>query len=204
MTVRHVLLDADGVVQQLPGGWFAAMEPYLGERSRQFLLETWADELPCLRGEGDYLPELARALAAYGVAEPVEAVYAAVWHRIEVYDETVALVHRLRAAGYGVHLGTNQEQRRATYMRTTLGYDELFDVSCYSCELKVAKPDPEFFRRAAGLIGAETAEICFVDDNEANVLAAREARLVAVHWHADHGHPALAELLTGEGVVSGS
>lgn len=199
-----MLLDADGVLQHLPGGWFAAMEPYLGERAREFLLETWSDEKPFLRGDGDYLPELARALAAYGVADPVEVVYAAVWHRIEVVEQTVALIHDLRAAGYGVHLGTNQERRRADYMRTTLGYDDLFDVSCYSCELKAAKPDPEFFRRAAALIGAEPATICFVDDSEPNVTAAREAGLVAVHWALEQGHPALIALLADNGVALGS
>ena len=29
--IRHVLLDADGVVQDLPGGWRAALEPFLGD-----------------------------------------------------------------------------------------------------------------------------------------------------------------------------
>lgn len=180
------------------------MEPYLGDRAREFLLETWSDEKPCLRGEGDYLPELARALAAYGVAEPAEVVYAAVWHRIEVAEETVTLVHDLRAAGYGVHLGTNQEEGRAEYMRATLGYDDLFDVSCYSCELKAAKPDPEFFRRAAALIGSEPTTICFVDDTERNVAAAREAGLAAVHWELDQGHALLLDLLADNGVALGS
>lgn len=60
--IRHVLLDADGVLQDIPGGWYAAMEPYLGGRSREFLHETWADELPMLAGRGDYLPVLAATL----------------------------------------------------------------------------------------------------------------------------------------------
>ena len=85
--IRHVLLDADGVVQDLPGGWYAAMEPFLGERSREFLHETWSDELPMLSGNGDYLPLLAARLAAYGVPEPVEVVYAAVWHRIDLVED---------------------------------------------------------------------------------------------------------------------
>jgi hypothetical protein len=61
-SVRHVLLDADGVLQDLPGGWYAAMEPYLGDRAREFLHETWADEMPMLAGCGDYMPVLAATL----------------------------------------------------------------------------------------------------------------------------------------------
>lgn len=203
MTIRHVLLDADGVLQELPGGWYAAMEPYLGERSREFFQRAWSEELPMLTGDGDYLPLLAAMLQDYGVTDPVETVYAAVWHRIEVVEETVALIHRLRQAGYGVHLGTNQERRRATYMRTTLGYDDLFDVCCYSCEVGVAKPDPGFFAKAAELIGADPAEILFVDDHEPNVLGAREAGLAAVHWHFGAGHTVLESHLDGLGVRLG-
>jgi hypothetical protein len=35
--IRHVLFDADGVIQSLPGGWYAAIEPYVGERAEEFL-----------------------------------------------------------------------------------------------------------------------------------------------------------------------
>jgi hypothetical protein len=34
--IRHVLFDADGVIQSIPGGWHTAMEPYLGERAQEF------------------------------------------------------------------------------------------------------------------------------------------------------------------------
>ena len=201
MVIQHVLFDADGVVQDLPGGWFAAMEPYLGERSREFLLDTWQDELPTLAGEGDYLPLLAAKLVTYGVTTPVDEVYRAVWHRIDVIETTVALVDALRAAGYGVHLGTNQERSRAAHMRTALGYDELFDVSCYSYDLRCAKPSPEFFLEAARRIGADPSSVLFIDDSEKNVDGARLAGLAAVHWHFDHGHDTLLDLLTTHGIT---
>ncbi|MCD6640128.1 MAG: HAD-IA family hydrolase [Nocardioides sp.] len=198
--IRHVLLDADGVLQDLPGGWYAAMEPWLGERSRQFLHEAWEEELPTLRGEGDYLPMLAARLAAYGVRHPVEEVFAAVWHRLDLVEESFELVRRLRERGYGVHLGTNQERNRATHMRVALGYDDLFDVSCYSYDLGVAKPDPEFFREAARRIGAPASAVLFVDDSAANVAGARSAGMAAVHWDLTQGHPVLLEALAGHGV----
>jgi len=47
-------------------------------------------------------------------------------------------VRALRANGYGVHLATNQERYWAAYMRQVPGYDALFGVSCYSCDLEVA------------------------------------------------------------------
>ncbi|MFI5710201.1 HAD family hydrolase [Kribbella sp. NPDC051620] len=115
--IRHVLFDADGVLQDMPGGWYAAMEPCLGERAREFLHRTWKDELPMLAGRGDYLPWLAATLAEYGVKTAVEVVYRDVWHRIVPSDESFAIVEALRRKGYGVHLGTNQEKYRLGLLR---------------------------------------------------------------------------------------
>ncbi|MET7283884.1 HAD-IA family hydrolase [Kribbella sp. NPDC005582] len=198
--IRHVLLDADGVLQDLPGGWYSAMEPYLGERAREFLHRTWKDELPMLAGQGDYLPVLAATLQEFGVVEPVTTVYDAVWKNIVIAEESFEIVRGLRRNGYGVHLGTNQEQYRGGHMRTVLRYDELFDVSCYSHDLGVAKPDPRFFTEAARRIGAEVETVLFVDDNARNVEGARAAGMVAEQWDLTQGHDVLIELLAKHGV----
>ncbi|MFF2266703.1 HAD family hydrolase [Cellulosimicrobium cellulans] len=202
MTVRHVLFDADGVLQHIPDGWHAAVAPYLGDRTREFLLETWSEELPMLVGDGDYLPVLAAGLERYGVKEPAEDVYRAVWFdALEVVEESFDLVRRLRASGYGVHLGTNQESRRVPFMRQTLGYDAEFDTSWYSCELGVAKPDPRFFLETARRIGADPDEVLFVDDTARNVEGARTAGMAGVHWDVSRGHDELVRALAGYGVV---
>jgi putative hydrolase of the HAD superfamily len=195
-----VLFDADGVLQYVPGGWYAAMGRYLGDRAPEFLHRTWRDELPMLAGQGDFLPVLAAALAEYGVCAPVEDVYLDVWHRIEVIADSVAMVRALRAGGYGVHLATNQQMYRARHMREALGYDALFDVSCYSCDLRLAKPDPLFFAEVARRIGAEPSAILFIDDSAPNVEGARESGLAAEHWSFQRGHDELRELLAGHGV----
>jgi putative hydrolase of the HAD superfamily len=189
------MLDADGVIQHIPGGWYEAMEPFLGERAREFLHETWSEELPMLAGRGDYLPVLAEALTRYGITVGVHEVYRSVWHRIDLVQPTVRLIHELRAGGYGVHLATNQERHRGGYMRSVLGYDDLFDVSCYSYDLGFAKPDVGFFQEATRRIGADPSTILFIDDTLPNVDGARAAGLMAEHWHFEHGHDTLRALL---------
>jgi FMN phosphatase YigB (HAD superfamily) len=198
--VRHVLFDADGVLQDLPGGWYTAMEPYLGDRARDFLHETWSDELPMLAGRGDYLPLLAASLERFGVRTPVTEVYDAVWKNVVLIEESLDIVRTLRRNGYGVHLGTNQEMYRGAHMRTALGYDELFDVSCYSYDLGVAKPDPGFFTRAAELIGSAPDTILFIDDTARNITGARTAGLHAEQWDFTQGHAALHALFAHHGV----
>jgi putative hydrolase of the HAD superfamily len=162
----------------------------------------FAAEKPAIRGERDAVDVLAEVLGRYDVQASPEDVFEAVWFRIEPVAETVALVHRLRAAGLGVHLGTNQSLRRAAFMREQLGYDELFDTSCYSAELGLAKPDPAYFRRAAELIGAPAAEVLFVDDVEPNVQAARDVGMAGIHWHLRDGHELFEKLLAEHGVCA--
>lgn len=198
--IRHLLLDADGVVQTIPGGWEEPARRILGDRSPEILEGLLVGELPALRGEGDFLPELRRAFERHGVEGDPDELYAALWNRIEVSTEMVDLVGRLRGTGYGVHLGTNQHRQRAAYLRTELGYDEIFNVSCYSCELGAVKPEAAYFERALALIDAPAAEVLFVDDNGANVEGARAVGLAAEQWRLDDGLPLLLELLGRHGV----
>ncbi|MCW2792397.1 MAG: HAD-superfamily hydrolase, subfamily variant 3 [Nocardioides sp.] len=199
--IRHVLLDADGVLQYVPGGWREALRAYVGDRVDQFVHETTLDEAPCLRGEGDFLPLLAGHLERYGVTRPAAEVYPAIWHDIHVEESSLGLVRDLREVGVGVHLATNQEARRASYMRATLGYDDLFDQSFYSCELGVAKPDAAFFTTAVDRLATTPPEVLFVDDHEPNVVAAREVGLAAEHWTIPDGIPRLHALLEGHGIL---
>ena len=198
--IRHVLFDADDVLQVVPGGWETLVEPYAGDRAPELVRRAWTVERPTLAGDGDFLPLLAEVLAEAGVAAPVEEVFAAVWCRIDPVPASLAVVDALRHNGYGVHLGTNQDRHRAAYLRDALGYDALFDVSCYSHDLGAAKPDPAFFAEAARRIGADPAAILFVDDRPDNVEGARAAGLAAVCWTVDDGHAALLDLLAGHGV----
>jgi putative hydrolase of the HAD superfamily len=87
-------------------------------------------------------------------------------------------------------------------MRTELGYDELFDVSCYSYDLGVAKPDPAFFTRAAARIGADPSTILFIDDTAPNITGARTAGLHAEQWTFTEGHATLHTTFTNYGVTA--
>jgi putative hydrolase of the HAD superfamily len=196
-----VLFDADGVLQDVPGGWEAATEPYLGERTAEFLRRVWHDELEALSGQADLLPLVASALADFGVTAALEEVHRAIWLRIEPVEQTVELVSVLRRSGYGVHLGTNQDRYRAAHMRDVLGYGALFDVSCYSWELGARKPQPAFFAEAARRIGTPPAGILFIDDSARNIAGAREAGLAAEQWTFADGHDALLGLLAKHGVA---
>lgn len=203
MRVRHLLLDADGVLQRVGGaGWRDEIRRRLGDRTDDFVRAVNAHEAPALRGRGTFPEGLDAVLADHGVVvDEVEAFYAALWESITVDDDALALATAARDAGLGVHLVTNQHARRAAYMRTTLGYDDLFDTCFYSCELGVAKPDPDFFAVVLERLGSEPGEVVLVDDSAVNVAAAADAGIVAVHWHLDEGHAQLRSRLAAVGVM---
>jgi putative hydrolase of the HAD superfamily len=200
-SIRHVLFDADGVLQYVPGGWEAAAEPYMGERTMEFLRRVWDDEFPALVGQSELLPLVAAAMADFAVAAPLEEIHRAIWLRMEPVEQSLALVRALRRDGYGVHLGTNQERNRAAHMREVLGYDALFDVSCYSWELGACKPDGAFFVEAARQIGAEPAAILFIEDSARNVAAARDVGF-AEQWTFADGNDILLGILDKHGVAA--
>ena len=199
--IRHVLLDADGVLQHMPGGWAAAVERLLDVGGQEFFELVTRDEKACLRGDGDFVEVLAGHLRALGASVTGEDLHRAVWRSVRVEPSSVALVHALRDAGLAVHLGTNQEAHRAAYMRAELGYDDLFDESFYSCELGQAKPDAGFFAAVLDRLGSAAPEVLFVDDQERNVVAARECGLAAEHWQIDDGIASLRGRLAGHGLA---
>lgn len=201
--VRHLLLDADEVLQH-PGVPGEAAGPYAELITAELIADLDLLNAPAMRGEIDFFVEFARLAQRHGVDVSPDDLFPLMWRSIVVDRESMAIVDAARAAGYGVHLGTNQEHHRGRFMRETLGLDEsLFGVAVYSCEIGLAKPDPAYFEKAVALIGAEPGTVLFVDDKQANVDGARTAGLAAERWELAEGHDVLRELLAGHGVLLG-
>ena len=196
-TVAAVLWDADGVLQHLPEGLEASMRPVVGhlvDDVEGFLAEAFAAERPALAGDARWLEVLPGLLEKWGIADAHDDALR-VWLTIEPVVETREIVERLRAAGVRCYLATNQDEHRGRHMHTTLGYDELFDGCFYSYELRVAKPDPAYFVTVLDRLGLPGDAVLFVDDNAANVEAARSVGLRAEQWHVQDGVAALQEAL---------
>ncbi|WP_284944164.1 HAD family hydrolase [Acidisoma cladoniae] len=89
---------------------------------------------------------------------------------------------KLRVAGLQVHLVTNQEHERASYLMNALGLAAHVDGCHYSAALGHRKPFPEFFHAVRQRVGFQPDELLLVDDQEQNVLAATEAGWAAHLW----------------------
>jgi putative hydrolase of the HAD superfamily len=62
------------------------------------------------------------------------------------------------------------------------GLTGLADTVVNTARIGVAKPDPLVYRIAAERVGAPVDRCLFIDDTAANVVAAREAGMTALHY----------------------
>ncbi len=197
-----MLWDADGVLQHLPAGWEASMRPvvaHLVDDVDGFLAEAFEAERPALAGRARWVEVLPVLLERWGLADSYDDAMQ-VWLTIEPVVETQDVVRALRRHGIRCCLATNQDEHRGRHMQETLGYADLFDATFYSYELGVAKPDPGYFTAVLDRLDAPADQVLFVDDNRANVEAARTVGLHAEQWHVDDGQPALRDHLARHGL----
>lgn len=196
-----VLFDADGVLQRATVDWRAALAAYAGPAGspEDFVADVMAAEAPTWLGKSEFVEALSEVLTRWQCTTPVEKVLE-LWTMFEAEPAVVELITRLRAAGIGCHLATNQQPHRREVMRSR-GYSELFDREFYSCELGLAKPDPAYFRAILDIIELPAASVLFIDDNDANVAGAGEVGLRAEFFSLDSGTDALRAILLRHGLT---
>ena len=195
--IRAVLFDCDGVLQRPANDWAGEIGTLTGLDGAgldAFLDDISTAEQPVLDGSEPYAGPLGLVVADWGLAVDV-AELLQVWQHLAVDPGMLDAVRSLRARGFHCAIGTNQHQERAAYMRSELGYDQLFDPMFVSAEIGVAKPDPAYFRRALDRLGLPAGQVLFVDDVLANVESARSVGLVAEHFAKDAGRPELDRIL---------
>jgi putative hydrolase of the HAD superfamily len=103
------------------------------------------------------------------------------WLRLQA--GTVALIEDLRAAGLPLALLSNAPGELADAIGR-LPMAAHFGHLLFSCELKLAKPDPECYTRALARLGASAEEVIFIDDRSENVTAAAALGLQSVYFRS--------------------
>ena len=135
------------------------------------------------------VPEFERLFAAQltradGGPVPAEGLLGRMFAASETVPAMYDLLRSARAAGIRTCLLSNS-WGADWYDRTD--FPDLFDGVVISCEVGMRKPEPEIFQHAAELIGLPPAACVFVDDVEANIVAAEAIGMTGVH----HSDPAI-------------
>jgi putative hydrolase of the HAD superfamily len=111
--------------------------------------------------------------------------------------ETADLARRARTAGIPVGLLTNSLGDGGHDIYAGHDFAALFDVVVISHVVGLRKPEAPIFELAAGRLGVAPRDCVFVDDTPANVAAARDVGMAAVHYTGEPGQLAEVARLLG-------
>jgi putative hydrolase of the HAD superfamily len=102
-------------------------------------------------------------------------------------EEMIELMRELKASGRRMAMLTNNVKEWEARWRSLLPVDEIFELVVDSAFVGMRKPDREIYELTLDRLGNPEPSSClFVDDVEANVEAAREMGISAVHYR-DNG-----------------
>ncbi len=188
MPIKALLIDVDGVlIDGRPEDgrhWQTSLEADLGispDALREHLFAPHWERI--VVGQAALMPHLTDAL--HTIAPTVSpTTLISYWFARDARLDTSLLAELAcaRATGVQVHLATNQEHLRATYLMETLGLAQQVDAIFYSARLGAKKPEPEFFAKVQVAVGMRADELLLVDDSRPNVDAAQRAGWHALHW----------------------
>jgi putative hydrolase of the HAD superfamily len=107
----------------------------------------------------------------------------------------VELIEELSASGHHLALLSNAPAEIAEAV-AELPVTRLFEHLIFSCQLKMAKPDPACYEAALGLLEAGPEEVIFLDDRADNLMAAALLGIRTIQFSGpSQARTDLAELL---------
>ncbi len=126
------------------------------------------------------VPELVQRISRRTglAAADVQTVVDAVPRELQPIAPTVALVHRLHAAGHTLHYLSNMPAPYASILEQNAFFG-CFEGGVFSARVHHNKPEPEIFHIAQQRFGVAASVLVFLDDNAHNVQAAQ-----ALGWNA--------------------
>lgn len=122
----------------------------------------------------------ARLLTVDGAPPVAEGLLERMFSGFERVDAMYDMLRDVRHNGVKTCLLSNSWSH--TYPRD--GWEDLFDAIVISGEVGMRKPEERIYRHALGQIGLTGEECVFIDDIEANIVAARALGIAGIH-HRD-------------------
>jgi putative hydrolase of the HAD superfamily len=175
VTIKAICFDADGVVVNPQMQFSRLLKKEHGispEMTQSFFRGIFND---CLVGKADLRDVLPPFLSEWGWKGSVDEFIASWLITDHVLDaRIITAVQNLRHDGMICCLATSQECNRAEYMKTRMGFQDVFDHLFFSCEIGWQKPQHAYYQHIEKTLNLEKGSFLFWDDFHVNVEAARE------------------------------
>ena len=100
----------------------------------------------------------------------------------DINPETVTLMEDVKKAGYTLGILSNMPHDFLSWARESVPVFSISEVSLFSCEVNLIKPEKAIYEKLLSMLGTESAEVVFFDDKDENVESARESGIKAFIW----------------------
>ena len=143
--------------------------------------------------EDDYLEEVVKKYPEIGNKEELKKHIRANFIEVEGTREVIL---NLKAAGYKLALLSVHGREWIEHCHQKFNHHELFDVVAYSYDDKVSKPNARAYELVVERLGVKPEECVFIDDNLANVEAAKKLGILGIQFfHAKQLRGELKEMM---------
>lgn len=102
----------------------------------------------------------------------------------DYFEGTVAIMERLKDAGYRLYGLSNWSAETFPYAREKYHFFDLLDDILISGEVGMIKPEPEIFQLLLSRIGRPANECLFIDDSQANVEQAQKMGFSTIRFES--------------------
>ena len=135
------------------------------------------------------------AIEQWGIDLTVQEVIDLLIEGYEVNEDVVRVVKEVKEKGYKTLICTNNFPARISGLDKRFGLLDNFDASVFSYEIGATKPSTKIFQTLVDRSGVEAEEIVFADDNNDNLVGAKEVGIQAFFYEGfDHFIGKLKEL----------
>lgn len=184
--IKGIIFDAGGVlVNEIEAPTLQRFAEILG-RDFASVQETVAEIVPDVQvgkiDNAEFCNRLVDRLNASVAPEAIKHVWQEVYEqRTRSNEDVLALVRKLRDAGYKLALLSNTIPEHAKFNRERNRFRD-FVVVVLSFEVGLRKPDPQVYTLVLEQLGLEPTECIFIDDKEEYVDGAKSIGLHAIHY----------------------
>lgn len=145
-----------------------------------FLHEDWNEMDRGVMTEDEILRRFQARVPQY--ADELKDILHGIYRRIPTCAYTRSWITALKEHGYRVYYLSNYGSFTREYSREALSFTELMDGGLFSYEVQMLKPNRWIFAELCRRFGINPQEAVFLDDNAANVAAAKEMGFFAIRF----------------------
>lgn len=178
MRIDAVIFDYGNVLSRVPEqDDIDAMAAIMRVDTERFLEGYWQHRLEydCGLPSSAYWQTVAdflRIELKQSEADQLTKIDAISWSRPN--SNMAQLAYRLHRAGIELAILSNMPMDIKIYLENNCEWLPEFVHRTYSCDLKVAKPDPRIYEHSVNSMARHEERIVFIDDRQENIDAARQ------------------------------